>query len=122
LSRQGDAASRAGFGADHPGEVAERAGRNAAQLALRSLQTFHRGLLGAVKRTPRSRWNAGFGSDSGPSRSDPCRPALRPFATYICIVESRSLAAFAAARASLRQFAKFQTLLTNCVFIAAAVA
>jgi hypothetical protein len=47
----------------------------------------------------RSQWNAGFGADSGPSRSDPCRRAIRPTATYaardlLCPlhVDSRQLA------------------------------
>ena len=35
-------------------------------------------LLRPVKRTPRSQWNGGFGADSGPSRGDPFRPAIRP--------------------------------------------
>jgi hypothetical protein len=26
----------------------------------------------------RSRWNGGYGADSGPPRGNPCRPALRP--------------------------------------------
>ena len=33
----------------------------------------------AVKPISRSQWNDGFGADSGPSRGDACRRALRPW-------------------------------------------
>jgi hypothetical protein len=32
----------------------------------------------AVKPTPRSEWNDGYGTDSGPSGGDSCRRAFRP--------------------------------------------
>jgi hypothetical protein len=35
-------------------------------------------LLSGVKPISRSQWNDGFRPDSGPSRGDPCRRALRP--------------------------------------------
>jgi hypothetical protein len=34
--------------------------------------------LRAVTPISRSQWNDGFGSDSGPSRGDSCRRAIRP--------------------------------------------
>jgi len=33
-----------------------------------------------VKRTLRSQWNGGFGTDSGPSRGGLCKGAIRPTA------------------------------------------
>ena len=36
------------------------------------------GLLRAVKPISRSQWSDGYGADSGPSRGEPCRRALRP--------------------------------------------
>jgi hypothetical protein len=32
----------------------------------------------AVKPTPRPHWNDAYGTDSGPSRGDPCTPGIRP--------------------------------------------
>ena len=36
---------------------------------------------GAAKAISRSEWNGGYGADSGPSRGDPRRRAIRPDAT-----------------------------------------
>jgi len=36
----------------------------------------------AVKSISRSQWNGSYGADSGPSRSDRCRRALRPSKTF----------------------------------------
>jgi hypothetical protein len=38
--------------------------------------------LRAVKTTSRSRRKVGFGAECGPSRGDPCRPAIRPSETF----------------------------------------
>jgi hypothetical protein len=35
----------------------------------------------AVKSISRSQWNGSYGADSGPSRSNRCRRAIRPFET-----------------------------------------
>ena len=41
-------------------------------------------------------WNSGYGADSGPSRSDPCRRALRPIEASkatVCYVRNTSIPA-----------------------------
>jgi hypothetical protein len=43
------------------------------------------GLRRAVKLIARSQWNAGYGADSGHSRGGPCRPAIRPSATFLAV-------------------------------------
>jgi hypothetical protein len=48
----------------------------------RRRRRFRRGKnLGRRSLFLRSLWNVGYGADSGRSRGDTCRPALRPFAT-----------------------------------------
>ncbi len=43
-----------------------------------SFSDFDKGPLRAVKPISRSQLKGGFGTDSGPSRGDPYRPAVRP--------------------------------------------
>jgi hypothetical protein len=48
-------------------------------------------LLSLMRSTPRMQWNDGYSTDTGPSRGDPCRRALRPFLPF----GERSLSALA---------------------------
>jgi hypothetical protein len=50
-------------------------------------------VLWAVKSTPRVQWNDRYGADSGPSRGDLCRRALRPIEASkaaVCYVRNTS--------------------------------
>ena len=49
--------------------------------------------LRAVSAVSRSRWNDGYGRDTGPSRGDPCRHTFRPIEAskaVVCYVRNTS--------------------------------
>jgi hypothetical protein len=76
---------------------------------------FIQDLLRAMKPISRSQRNDGFRADSGPSRSDPRRPALRPTATAAAAVcYDRSTSTPAVRLAFIRDV---QSLLTNVRWI-----
>jgi hypothetical protein len=69
-----------------PDRLGTRGGRELSALrdGLRGLQRI---TLRAVKPISRSKWNDGVAADSGPSRGDRCRGALRQSETFLTVRE-----------------------------------